>query len=76
MQRVLKGAVYYADIAVEKGTRTASELFLKDYMSRKWTMYEHLLIMMLVQIYIDCKTGVITREECLEKQKEILNGKI
>lgn len=69
---MLQASNQYADIAVKQGTAKASRAFLDDYMKGRWNVMEHIVIMRLVQQYIYCKMGHITREACMSEQKKSL----
>lgn len=69
---VIKACNEYADIAVKQGTAKATQIFFNDYLKGRWNVMEHIVIMRLVQQYIYCKMGQITREACMSEQKKSL----
>lgn len=70
-RELIQAANMYSDIAVnERDTKKAAKKFWNDYLGGKWNIYEHILLMVLTQKYIDCKCGVMTRAECLEEQRK------
>lgn len=72
-QEIIRAANQYSDIAIRDGTRKASKKFFNDYFEGKWSTEEHLILICLVQEYINCKFGAITRTECVIRQNEIFN---
>lgn len=71
---ILSACNEYADVAMNSSTKNAERLFWYDYArGRKWTFIEHIVIMNLTQVYIDCKCGAIDRKTAAKNQKQIFN---
>lgn len=68
---IISAANSYSDTAINVGTAVASKDFFGDHLCGKWNVGEYVLLICLVQKYIDCKCGVISREDCIDEQNKL-----
>lgn len=71
-KEIISAANKYSDTAIKASAGAAAHDFLKDYCDGKWSFDEHVVLMCLIQKYIDCKCGVVDRKACLREQNNLL----
>ncbi|MDO5397549.1 MAG: hypothetical protein Q4G33_06440 [bacterium] len=69
---ILNACNEYAETAINNSVKSAQSLFWYDYVrGRRWSFIEHIVIMKLTQVYIDCKCGAIDRKTAARNQNMI-----